>query len=83
VTNSALPQAEVLDLTVDELALRILRYAVRSPASASRTHIVSAWTWNPGGTGLPWDQVEAKVTAAWELLLQLRLVVPPTEVVNG
>jgi uncharacterized protein (TIGR02391 family) len=61
-------------VTVDELALRILRYIVESPASASRTHIVSPYTWRIGSHGLPWDQVEARVTAAWELLLQLQLI---------
>jgi uncharacterized protein (TIGR02391 family) len=67
--RSDLPLAEVLDLGLDDLALRILRYCVgRTP---SRAHILSPWTWQIGNTGLPWVQVEAKVATAWELLLHL------------
>jgi uncharacterized protein (TIGR02391 family) len=74
VASNALPQAEVLELTVDALALQILRHVVESPPFASRAYIVSPWTWNAASHGLPWDQVEAKVTLAWDLLLQLQLI---------
>ena len=74
MTTSRLPQAEVLDLTVDELALRILRYVVETPGSASRSHILSPWSWRAADHGLAWDQVESKVAAAWDLLLRFRLI---------
>jgi hypothetical protein len=72
VTNSDLPQAEVLDLTVDEVALQILRHC--SQSTPSRTYILSPYTWNIGRTGLPWDRVEARASDAWDLLLRLGLI---------
>ena len=73
MTSGDLPRAEVLDMRVDDLALRMLRYCITSGAP-SRAHMLSPWTWQIGSTGLAWGQVEEKVAVAWELLLHLELI---------
>jgi uncharacterized protein (TIGR02391 family) len=72
VTSSDLPRAEVLDLTVDAVALQILRHCAK--LTPSRTYIANPYTWEIGRTRLPWGEVEAKIAAAWDLLLRLGLI---------
>jgi uncharacterized protein (TIGR02391 family) len=83
MTTTELPRAEVLDLSVDDLALEILRHLAENPASASRTYVTSIYTWQPIQLGLPWDQVSPHVVEAWNLLLWLGLLSPVEPDENG
>lgn len=83
VTVSEVPRAQVLDLSVDDLAFAILRHLAENPASASRTYITSIYTWQPIQLGLSWDEVSPQVVEAWDLLLWLGLLSPIERNENG
>jgi uncharacterized protein (TIGR02391 family) len=74
MTTSELPRAEIVDLSLDDLAFRILQHLVENPAFASRSYVTSIYTWRPIELGLSWNEVGPRATAAWELLLWFDLL---------